>query len=52
MCTWEIPREKGITLRGGLELQLKHYLRLKRKERNVWEEQLWGGYQEREDKPV
>ena len=33
-----VPSERGITLQGGLELQLKLHLQLKTKERKMWEE--------------
>ena len=38
MYMWEIPSEKGVTLQGGLELQLRFHLHLKTKERKMWEE--------------
>lgn len=41
-----MPKEKRITLRGGLELQLKYHLQLKTKER-CGGEPLCGSYQQR-----
>ena len=37
VTAWEIPREKRVTQRGGLELGLKYLLQIKAKERKVWE---------------